>query len=357
MLEPEAARSAWEIVADEIDRNGPLSFGRYMALALYHPTHGFYSAGGAGRRRDFITSPEVGPLFGAVVARAIDGWWDELGRPESFAFVDAGAGPGTLARAIRKAEPRCLSALHYVAVETSAAQRAHHPEGVISTASMPTHLGPAVVVANELLDNLPFDLFEFDAELGWREIRIGMSRGVLTEEPGPLGEDDLRRLTEPPDGRRVRVPIQREAEAWLRAALDLPQVGRVVVIDYAVGSYPVADDHQWLRTYDAHERGHDPLRAPGQEDITADVDLSALQAVRPASEQSTQAAWLRSHGIDELVQEGRDRWRAHAAAPDLEAMTMRSRVNEAEALLDPEGLGRFVVLEWAIGPSETSVTR
>ena len=71
-----------------------------MDLALYGE-HGFYASGGrAGRRGDFITSPEVGPLFGAVLARAIDAWWNELGRPSDFAVVEAGAGPGTLARAI-----------------------------------------------------------------------------------------------------------------------------------------------------------------------------------------------------------------------------------------------------------------
>jgi SAM-dependent MidA family methyltransferase len=70
-----------------------------LEAALYDPATGFYETGGrAGRRGDFLTSPEVGPLFGAVVARALDRWWDGLGRPDPFVVVDAGAGPGTLAR-------------------------------------------------------------------------------------------------------------------------------------------------------------------------------------------------------------------------------------------------------------------
>ena len=77
---------------------GAIRFDEFMRLALYGE-HGFYGGGGrAGRRGDFITSPEVGPLFGAVVARFIDAEWARLGRPEPFTFVEAGAGPGTLAR-------------------------------------------------------------------------------------------------------------------------------------------------------------------------------------------------------------------------------------------------------------------
>ena len=77
------------------------------------------AGGRAGRRGDFITSAEVGPLFGAVVARALDAWWDELGSPDPFVVVDAGAGVGTLARAVLAAGPACAAALRYVLVERS----------------------------------------------------------------------------------------------------------------------------------------------------------------------------------------------------------------------------------------------
>ena len=84
---------------------GAIRFDEFMRLALYGE-HGFYGGTGrAGRRGDFITSPEVGPLFGAVVARFIDAEWERLGRPEPFTFVEAGAGPGTLARSVIAAPP------------------------------------------------------------------------------------------------------------------------------------------------------------------------------------------------------------------------------------------------------------
>ena len=70
-----------------------------MEAALYDPTHGFFATGGGpASRRDFVTSPETGPLFGTLVARALDRWWEELGRPARFTVVEAGAGDGRLAQ-------------------------------------------------------------------------------------------------------------------------------------------------------------------------------------------------------------------------------------------------------------------
>ena len=84
-------------IRDEIASLGPLPFERFMELALYG-ADGFYTrtrGGSAGRRGDFITSPEVGPLFGAVIARYLDAEWNRIGRPDVFTVVEAGAGPGT----------------------------------------------------------------------------------------------------------------------------------------------------------------------------------------------------------------------------------------------------------------------
>ncbi|NBR00264.1 MAG: hypothetical protein EBT97_07380 [Actinobacteria bacterium] len=180
---------------------GDIPFEGFMSLALYGE-HGFYATSGrAGRRGDFITSPEVGPLFGAVLARWIDVEWERLGRPADFTVVDAGAGPGTLARAVLAAAPACSSVMRYVAVETSAAQRAMHPEGVDSVAAMPTDLRDGVIIANELLDNLPFSLWVHDD--GWREACCrSRARGALparSRHPGHHRTGDDR-----PAGGRAR---------------------------------------------------------------------------------------------------------------------------------------------------------
>lgn len=336
--------TAADLVRREVDANGPISFSRYMELALYDPEFGFYADGGAGRRRDFITSAETGPLFGAVVARALDTWWHELGCPATFTFVDAGAGPGTLARSILRAEPECAEALDYVAVETSAAQRARHPDTITSVAEMPESVELGVVFANELLDNLPFDICQFVPGEGWSEVRVGISDGGVVEVLVPTGHEPLQGGDL---NRRSRVPIPTHAVRWLTRTLASVGTGWVVVIDYAVDRYPVAD-RDWLRTYSGHERAGSPLDDPGSKDITADVDISALRAVRPTSDEFIQSAWLLRHGIEELVEQGRAYWHQHAAAPDIAAVAMRSRVSEAEALLDPEGFGGFAVLEWTI---------
>lgn len=341
--------TASDVVRRDIDANGPISFSRYMEVALYDPQFGFYATGGAGRRSDFITSAETGPLFGAVVARALDTWWHELGCPRTFTFVDAGAGPGTLARSILRARPECAGALDYIAAETSAAQRARHPDTITSVAEMPQSVDVGVIFANELLDNLPFDICHFVPGEGWSEVRVGIGDGALVEVLVPTEREPLKSGL---PSREVRVPVATHAQQWLTRALGSLGTGRVVVIDYAVDAYPVTD-REWLRTYSGHERAGSPLADPGDKDITADVDVSALRAVRPISNEACQSVWLQHHGIDELVDEGRAHWHEHASAPDLFAVAMRSRVSEAEALLDPAGLGGFMVLEWAIGSTRS----
>ena len=121
------------------------------------------------------------------------------------------------------------------------------------------------------------------------------------------------------------------------------------LVDYAAPwDELVARDGGWLRTYAGHSRGDDPLVDPGSRDITVDVPLEmVLRAAGRAGlepTERTQAEWLVGLGIDDLVAEGRARWEAGAAAPDLDALAGRSRVSEAAALADPTGLGAHSVL-------------
>jgi SAM-dependent MidA family methyltransferase len=327
-----------------------VSFETFMDLALYGE-HGFYSSGGrAGRRGDFITSPEVGPLFGAVLARAIDALWNELGRPSDFAVVEAGAGPGTLARAVLAARPSALDAsgARYVAVEISDVQRASHPDGVESVAVMPDGPIVGVVIANELLDNMPFRLMVHDGV--WREAFVQRDGDRFVELLRPLDGPVPAELPTSGVPHGARAPVQVRAGAWSRSALDRLERGRLVVIDYAVArtaELALRPWREWLRTYRGHDRGGHYLRDPGTQDITTEVAIDQLVAAVGVPEAvRTQAQFLQRWGIDELVAEGRAIWEAQAARPGLEAMRARSRVREAEALLGPAGLGGFTVLEW-----------
>lgn len=322
-----------------------------MGLALYGP-NGFYTSGGsAGRSRgDFITSPEVGPLFGAVLARALDHWWHELGRPEEFVVVDAGAGPGTLARAVISARPECADALRYVAVEVAAAQREAHPAGIESLAEMPRERFTGVIIANELLDNLPFRLFVMDG--GWREACVLEQRdGSFAEILRPAADLELLGLPAiAPHGSRV--PVQQAACRWVEAARGSLTAGRVVIIDYALpttAAFANRPWRDWLRTYRGHDRGDHYLRNAGLQDITADVALDQIvAAVGSPDAVRTQSQFLQRWGIAELVEQGRQAWAAAASSPTLASITMRSRVRESDALLADGGLGAFNVMEYAI---------
>ena len=318
-----------------------------MDLALYGEG-GFYTCGGgAGRRGDFITSPQVGPLFGAVLARMLDAVWHDLDEPSTFTVVEAGAGSGTLARAIRAAQPHCLAALEYVAVEVSAKQCAMHPDWVTSVEMMPEEPVTGVVLANELLDNLPFRLFVMDA--GWREAYV-ISRpdGTFAEVLRSAADIDDLKLP-PVRVHGARVPAQQRAAAWAALARRKIARGKLVVIDYATpssSSMALRPWRDWLRTYREHQRGGHYLVDPGSQDITAEVAIDQLLVGdRDLWSVRTQRQFLQRWGIDDLVAEGRQIWSDHAARPTVAALTMRSRVREAEALCDPAGLGAFIVLE------------
>ena len=347
------------------------SFAEFMDRALYDERTGFYATGGrAGRRGDFMTSPEVGPLFGAVIARVLDDVWRELGRPDPFGVVDVGAGPGTLARTVRVAEPACANALRYVLVERSSSQRSLHAEHLPGWQGEPDDIdewiardeggGPAfassshpprsitgVVLANELLDNLAFDVVRRSGR-GFE--RIDMIDGEPVAVPIP--QTPLPFLVDPDLPEDVWLPDQSTAREWVRAALASIERGRLLVFDYGATTAELAtrDDLGWVRTYRGQTRGDAPFDAPGTQDITTDVAVDQLMHGQTAAV-LTQSEYLRRAGIDELVEEGRRQW-AERASTDVAALRARSRVNEAEALLDDSGLGGFVALEWRVGADD-----
>ncbi len=345
-----------------IAEQGPIPVSEYVTAALYDEREGFYQAGGqAGRGGDFLTAPEVGPLFGAVIARAIDTWWRDFGCPQQFCVYEWGAGPGTLARAVFAAEPEALrsGALLWHVIERSAAQRAQHLEHplLVSSATGPSDPVPVgIVLANELLDNLGFDLYEHRGQQ-WFELRITVGPGpgefatvaVPVAESSPVVEE-LNALVGAPAPEGVLVARQVAARDWLAEALASLHAGRVVVLDYGGTTAELATRGRWLRTHSAHSEGDSNrwLKGPGTCDITVDVATDQLELVRKADLNRTQVDFLRAHGIDELVAKGKRQWQESAHIGDLAALRARSRISEAEALLDPFGMGAFRAMEWLI---------
>jgi SAM-dependent MidA family methyltransferase len=309
-----------------------------------------------------------------VTAQALDDWWLDLGAPDPYVVVEAGAGAGTLARHVLDAGPRCAPALRYVLVERSErlrdVQHGRLPmeparqvlgpavitdpdEGprpqpgvgplVTSLAELPQLSFTGAVVANELLDNLPFALLEKEP-LGWAEVRVDdQLRETLVPAANDLALHADRLAPDAPAGSRV--PLQRPATAWVRSALGVLERGRITAFDYASTTPEMARRPwtEWVRTYRSHGPGGHPLENLGEQDITCEVAVDQLPSPDVTR---TQAEFLRSHRLDALVEDAARAWQERAHIGDLEALKHRSRVTEAGALTDPEGLGAFQALEW-----------
>ncbi len=345
-----------------------------MESALYDPETGFFARGrGAGRvGHDFVTSPEVGPLFGACVARALDQWWHELGAPDPFIVMEAGAGNGRLCREVLRASPECAAALRYVLVERSASLREAQRD-LLKVEPFEYALGPStpdldglpqpveesgpivsaldelpgltmdgVVIANELLDNLAFDLVERTAD-GWLEIRVGVDGvGSFYEVPVRASEEIVSWLGDLDVPAGGRLPVQHAAGEWVDdcATAPAPRCRSDPRLRRRARRAGGAGRRTGCGPTGTTLAGGDPLDDPGSQDITTDVLLPTLRrearrAGFTVTRESSQAEWLRTLGIDDLVEEGRRAWAAGAARGDLEALAGRSRITEAAALTDP----------------------
>ena len=358
-------------------------FDVYMDEALYGAS-GFYTRGGqpGSRDGDFATSVELGSLFGRCIAGYLDRAWHELGRPDPFVVVEGGAGRGTLCLDVLAHVEVCSNALNYVMVERVATQRevagarvgargVVHP--VAAVPDLPSGPLVGVVIANELLDNLPFRLLERSHD-GWQEVHVeagGPATGMARSDQGdgaPESDDapaTAARVMEalhdaPADATAMadalvpdteveaRIPLQLRAAVWMRRALNLLSSGRVLIFDYGVlRTVELAGRSQseWLRTYRSQRQGHDPLRDPGRTDITCEVAFDQLPA---GATLSTQADWLTAAGIDELTADARALWQRHWPSPTAAALAARALLSEAAALTDPTGMGAFWAAEWHV---------
>lgn len=332
-------------IIDEIASNGPMPFERFMEVALYDPD-GFF--GGETLRSekagDFLTSPEVSSLFGETLARHVAKVRDRIGAP--FTVVEVGAGSGSLLRAL-------LTEIDVdaVAVEASPAAR----ESLAGTATVVEELPRrirGVVLANELLDNLPMALAQKTGDV-WRERWVGHSDGELAfvdASPRPEVVEWLDRYAGPvADGGWVEVQLA--ARVWLEDLIARVEAGSIVLIDYGDTSENLLGRRRdgTLRTYRAHHLGPHPLDEPGETDITADVNFSALIDIPAMAKLHRQDDFLTGLGLrDRLSELRRAELDAARARDEGERLRLRSLRTEAETLLHPRGLGDFRVLEVVI---------
>lgn len=339
-------------IAAEIARHGGwLSFARYMEMALYEPGLGYYSNPGQvfGAAGDFVTAPELTPLFGATLARQVSPWLKDPALAGSGQVVlEVGGGSGMLAAQLLNALDNVgHHEVRYLILELSAERREHQRQTLKSLApGLMDRVGwletfpesfAGVVVANELLDAMPVQLFEWqaDAEVALQEMGVTWVDGQFAWAPRPADSVLTETVTAlrnrlGPEGAQWHSPYRSEIcpaqQAWMRTLADCMTAGVVLLLDYGFAApeyYHPQRDQGTLMCHYRHRSHADPFLWPGLSDITAHVDFTALAQAATAEGFSlvgytSMAAFLLNAGLlDELAdlpREPESFWFAQAQA-------------------------------------------
>jgi SAM-dependent MidA family methyltransferase len=357
-----------ERIKTEIRTGGPMTFARFMDIALYDPDAGYYTRGrdadaptsaGPGRSGDFLTAPEGHPIFGWAIARQLEEVWDRLGRPDRFVVRDHGAGSGALAVGVldglRRAQSPLREAIRYQPIEVSAGRTAPALErldaaGFADAIEQSNAIRePGAVIANELLDALPVHRVE-GSQAGLLE------RFVVVEAAGGLGTvlgaPSTPALAARLEAEGVHLAPGQAAEIclaiddWLAHAVEPLARGLVLILDYgapATELYTTARGST-LRGYHRHRVHDDPFVAIGRQDLTAHVDLTAVE--RAAAElgltplvRTTQAEFLAGFGIGELLV-------GLQSEPGATLGSYLAAKSAVVRMLDPRATGKFAVLRF-----------
>lgn len=360
------------LLAERIRRNGPMTFAEYMRECLYHPIHGYYIKGEVTRFGDYYTSVHVHPIFGRLLARQFAEMWEQMDRPQKFTLVEAGAGVGRLAGHImdfsRVKLPEFYESLCYVAVERSpvrcdqmAARLARYvSEGRCKPViEMPAHISAGCVFSNELLDALPVHRVVHKAG-ALHEICVSCKDGLFVETLTALS---TCAITEYFAAQHVSFEEVQQAEAGLEACDWITEVARrlergfVLTIDYGHRAADLYDAHHMrgtLLAYANHQATENYFAAPGEQDLTAHVNFTALDlwgerlGLYPVGF-TPQTAFLMALGktneFADLYDEGQS-----------EAGRVRARL-QLKMLIYPEGMGeRFQVLAQQKGMPQANLT-
>lgn len=287
-------------ISEIIRREGPIPFSRYMEMCLYEPELGYYARPREqfGKAGDFYTSSDVHAVYGRLLCRQFEEMWRALGSPKQIDLLELGPGRGlfmldVLDWAVKKF-PQFADALHVRAVETSEWLQDRLRERLgkyVATEKVTIHpnvtdaepkLGNVILVfANEFFDALPVDIVSHDGE-----VRVGLDdSGKLTEvfsPPRPELLDYLDRYSiHPEEGMRTEVNLAAVNYMEQIARLFDDRGGFVLFVDYGyTREEQQAGRHiDTLMTYRQHQASADPYQSPGEQDITAHVNFTALRAV------------------------------------------------------------------------------
>jgi SAM-dependent MidA family methyltransferase len=282
------------LLAERIREDGRITFADYMEACLYHPQYGYYTKEDQRPVRDYFTSADVKPLFGRLLARQFEEMWRILGKASPFWLVEAGAATGALAKAIldfvADAFPDFYACIRYVAVERSESRRASqrslleaHFQGgrFASSAALPETIPVGCVFSNELLDAFPVHrVVQQDDEL--LELYVVVQDGRFAVEAGPLsasrtGDYLSKQGIALRDGQQAEVCLT--ACDWIRDVGLCLQRGFILTIDYGREARELYDERHMrgtLLAYRKHQPTEDFFRTPGEQDLTAHVNFTAL---------------------------------------------------------------------------------
>ncbi len=367
-----SSSSLLALLIERIQREGPISFADYMRMALYEPGYGYYvtNATRIGWEGDFYTSTDVSDLFAHCVGRQLLQMWHLLGQPERFHVLEQGAGRGHLAEGVQAWAQREEPAFAHVLSYRNADIRMGR-DALSEVATSVEEIHPHVLLSNELVDAFPVHVVEVrDQHL--YEVYVDIHHGRLHEVLDEPSSGELAMYLE-----RYKVPwqtfsngwrteINLDALHWMELAARLLPVssarkklsGFLLTIDYgekARGLYTSERRHGTLACYFQHQLTERPLQRPGEQDITAHVNFSALidagrQYGLRLHQFVTQREWLLQLGIRNELEAIRQRDFAlieTARASDqgqvalLQWYNLRHRV---AALTDMAGMGNFKVL-------------
>ena len=342
---------------DRINSHSSITFRDFMEAVLYDAEHGYYATSDAPMTRsgDYVTSPEVHPIFAALVALQLEELWQAMGAPAAFDVVEAGGGRGTLARDILRAadrSPQFAEAIRYTIVDRSPLMRdeQRRTHGALSdSVSIEDELPDGVqgvVLSNELLDAFPVHRVINDVGV-FRELYVDHDGEHFYDRPGVPSTPELAayfdalRLS-PGEGCTAEVNL--EAPRWIASVARSIRHGYVLTFDYG---YDAADLYApWRRDgtllcFYGQSASSDPYQRIGRQDITSSVDFTTLQRAGEATglatvALTTQSEFLMRLGINEALQ------KVAAERPQMEEYFARRSI--VLSLIDPGRLGRIRVL-------------
>ena len=359
------------VIREEIQKRGAISFARFMELALYCPETGYYERNrdNVGRRGDFITSVSVGRLFGELLAFQFAEWLKELQIANcKFQIIEAGAHDGKLAADIlnwlEKFHPELFARIEYWILEPSPTRQRWQQETLGKFSNVRWFTGfddlkfktqnsklHGVLFGNELLDAFPVRRFGWDAKAkNWFEWGVALAGEKFSwtkiqpsDLPSAICHLPSALLSALPDG--YVVEDSPAAENWWREAAKIFTRSKLLAIDYGFSTeeqFSPARVNGTLRAYFRHQVSDDLLAQPGEQDLTAHVNFSAIQKAGEEAGLKTEMFCTQPQFLTRILQK--------AVAQKTFASLDAKQIRQFQTLTHPEHLGRaFRVLVQARG--------